>query len=162
MPPLVRLLSPVLIAALAGCAMGPNPQLARAPAYAAPAPQDFSTPTGSLPPSPAIATASASASTDIAGFIDPAAVRLLSARSQSEARNAQFNALQFGRPAAPRRWTGEGGATGEVTVGPFVRVNNIDCRDFTHTVTVGGTGYPRRGTACREADGTWTVADGTS
>jgi surface antigen len=159
MPRIVRLLSPLMIVSLAGCAMGPNPQLAQGPSYVSTVPQDFSTTTGSLPPSPAIATASAAASTDINGFIAPEAVRLLSQRSQTEARNAQFNALQFGRPAAPRRWTGDAGVAGEVTVGPFVRVNNIDCRDFTHTVTVAGTGYPRRGTACREADGTWTVAD---
>ena len=48
--------------------------------------------------------------------------------------------------------------TGAVTVGPYVRVNLIDCRDFTHTVTVSGQNYVKKGTACREADGTWNVA----
>jgi surface antigen len=43
-------------------------------------------------------------------------------------------------------------------VGPYVRVNLIDCRDFTHTVTVGGQNYARKGTACREADGSWSVS----
>ena len=48
--------------------------------------------------------------------------------------------------------------SGAVTVGPYVRVNLIDCRDFTHTVTVGGQNYAKKGTACRETDGSWTVS----
>ena len=47
---------------------------------------------------------------------------------------------------------------GAVTVGPYVRVNLIDCRDFTHTVTIGGQNFVKKGTACREADGSWTVS----
>jgi len=45
-----------------------------------------------------------------------------------------------------------------VVVGPYVRVNNIDCRDFTHTVTLAGGSFVKKGTACRDAAGTWTVA----
>ena len=41
---------------------------------------------------------------------------------------------------------------------PYVTVNNINCRDFTHTVTIGGTAVARKGTACREIGGTWSVA----
>ena len=50
------------------------------------------------------------------------------------------------------------GQTGAVTVGPYVRVNLIDCRDFTHTVTIAGQNFAKKGTACREADGSWTVS----
>ena len=112
----------------------------------------------SLQPAPAQQIASAQAMTDLTAFIDPAAVGLLSAKEKSEASSAQFNALQFGRPGAPRSWSGDRGAAGQVTVGPYVRVNNIDCRDFTHTVTVSGQSYVRKGTACRELDGRWSVA----
>jgi surface antigen len=115
--------------------------------------------TAALQPAPAQQIASAQAMTDITAFIDPAAVSLLSANEKTEASSAQFNALQFGRPGAPRSWQGDRGASGQVTVGPYVRVNNIDCRDFTHTVTVGGKPYARHATACRELDGSWSVAN---
>lgn len=114
--------------------------------------------TASLAPPPAQQIATAQAMTDVSGFLDPAAIGLLSAKERSEASTAQFNALQFGRPGAPRAWQGDAGATGQVMVGPYVRVNNIDCRDFTHTVTVSSQSYSRQGTACRELDGRWSVA----
>lgn len=106
---------------------------------------------------PATTTAAASSMTDVTAFIDPGALGLLSSKSKAEASNAQFNALQFGRVGAPRNWVGDNGQSGAVTVGPYVRVNLIDCRDFTHTVTVAGQNYVRKGTACRETDGRWSV-----
>lgn len=89
-------------------------------------------------------------------FIDSAALGSLNDAARSAARDAQFYALQFGRPGAPRNWSA-GGASGQVSVGPYVRVNALDCREFTHRVTVAGQTYSRSGTACREADGTWDV-----
>jgi surface antigen len=107
---------------------------------------------------PRTATANAQAMTDVTAFIDPSALGILSEKERTEASSAQFGALSFGRPGAPRQWQGDRGNSGNVTVGPFVRVNNIDCRDFTHTVNAGGQAYVKKGTACREADGSWTVA----
>jgi surface antigen len=107
---------------------------------------------------PAQTTAAAASMTDVSSFVDPAALSQLSEKSKVEAAGAQFNALQFGRVGAPRNWVGDNSQSGAVTVGPYVRVNLIDCRDFTHTVTVGGQSYARKGTACREADGSWTVS----
>ena len=52
--------------------------------------------------------------------------------------------------------------TGSVAVGPYVRVNNLDCRDFTHTVKVGGKDYVKKGTACREQNGNWAVEQGAA
>ncbi|MEO6396788.1 MAG: hypothetical protein ABIO40_12865 [Devosia sp.] len=106
---------------------------------------------------PAAPSSSAAAMTDVSAYVDPAALKLLSANSRRQAAGAQFNALQFGRVGAPRNWVGDGGASGQVTVGPFIRVNLVDCRDFTHTVIVNGTSFARKGTACRETDGSWTV-----
>ncbi len=95
---------------------------------------------------------------DVSSFLDAGAASKLSAREKSEAASAQFNALRFGRPGAPRTWTGDKGTTGSVTVGPFVQVNNIYCRDFTHTVTIAGTPISRKGTACRDdATNSWSV-----
>ncbi len=110
--------------------------------------------------SPAQQTADARAMTitSISSFLDPAVDSQLTQASRDQAAGAQFNALQCGRPGAPRNWQGEKGASGQVTVGPYVRVNNIDCRDFTHVVTLAGKSYSKKGTACREADGHWSVA----
>ncbi|WMT88080.1 hypothetical protein NO932_05585 [Pelagibacterium sp. 26DY04] len=89
-------------------------------------------------------------------YIDGAALGQLSTAQRSAANDAQFYALQFGRPGAPRTWS-SGGASGQVSVGPYVRVNNLDCREFSHRVTLNGQTYTRSGTACREVDGAWSV-----
>jgi surface antigen len=107
---------------------------------------------------PAQTTAAAASMTDVSSFVDATAYGQLSAKSKAEAASAQFNALQFGRVGAPRNWTGDNGQSGSITVGPYVRVNLIDCRDYTHTVAIAGQTYISKGTACREADGSWTVS----
>jgi surface antigen len=107
---------------------------------------------------PAQTISTAAATTDASAFVDATAYGLLSDKSKTEVAGAQFNALQFGRVGAPRNWQGDKGQSGNVMVGPYVRVNLIDCRDFTNTVTVSGQSYVKKGTACREADGSWTVS----
>lgn len=143
------LLIPAL--ALSACATSPTVStFSTAPVATAPAPEVLA--------APAATTASAASMTDVSAFVDPAALGQLSQKSRGEAAGAQFNALQFGRVGAPRNWQGDNGQSGVVTVGPYVRVNLTDCRDFTHTVTIGGQNFVRKGTACREADGSWTVS----
>ena len=87
-----------------------------------------------------------------------AAYAQLTDKSKAEVAGAQFNALQFGRVGAPRNWQGDKGQSGAVTVGPYVRVNLIDCRDFTNTITISGQAFVKKGTACREADGHWSLS----
>jgi surface antigen len=137
--------------ALTACATAP----ALSPASTAPA---LTTIDPAQLQAPAVTRAAAASMTDVSSFIDPTALGQLSEKSKAEASGAQFNALQFGRVGAPRNWVGDNGQSGAVLVGPYVRVNLIDCRDFTHNVTVGGQTYSRKGTACREADGSWTVS----
>jgi len=108
---------------------------------------------------PTVSTADAISATNIQTFINASAAAKLSSKEQAEAASAQYYALQFGRPGAPRSWQGDTGASGSVSVGPYVRVNSLDCRDFSHVVTISGTEYTRKGTACREADGTWDAVD---
>ncbi|VAW19552.1 hypothetical protein MNBD_ALPHA12-415 [hydrothermal vent metagenome] len=135
--------------ALAGCArIDPFVQNQPGPAL-------VQTPTQQLPKA---ATAAARRSTNIADFISAEALAKMSAKDKREATSAQFYALQFGRPGAPRRWSGDTGATGIITVGPFVRVNNLDCRQFVHKVTIEKTAYEKSGTSCREVNGGWNVA----
>jgi surface antigen len=157
----VRALPVFALLLLAGCGSSSN-DLALGPTLPPPnstlATQPTITP-ASLPTTAATAAQPGSIGlANVTAFIDPSAIGLMSPKDQSEASSAQFNALTFGRVGAPRNWAGDNGTSGSVTVGPYVKVNNIDCRDFTHTVTIGGTPYAKKGTACREVDGTWTVA----
>jgi surface antigen len=78
---------------------------------------------------PAQTISTAAATTDASAFVDAMAYAMLSAKSKTEVAGAQFNALQFGRVGAPRNWQGDGGQS-----------------------------YVKKGTACREADGSWTVS----
>lgn len=151
----VRLAFPLLALALAGCSSMNQTTAVYAPApVAAPV---VATPVLSGP-TPAQTTMASLQSTNVSsGFIDTSAVPLMTTADNSAANNAQFYALQFGRPGAPRTWAGDRGTTGTVKVGPFVRVNNLDCRDFEHTVKIGAQSYTRKGTACREQAGNWSV-----
>jgi surface antigen len=155
---LTLLAIPLTALLLAGCTTsGTTTQVASAPVVT---PQPIIT-------QPAIPTSAetvqtARLTTSIAnGFVDAAALSRMTAKDSNEANSAQFYALQFGRPGAPRQWAGDQGTTGSVSVGPYVRVNNLDCRDFTHTVKIGGQDYVKAGTACREQNGNWVV-EGTA
>ncbi|MCR5858930.1 hypothetical protein [Mesorhizobium sp. J428] len=54
-------------------------------------------------------------------------------------------------------WGDKGsGRYGEVAAAQPYRVGSQDCRQYTHTVTLGGAQNVARGTACRNSDGSWT------
>ena len=152
----IRAIPLFAVITLAGCVgTGTNTQMASQPVLAPAAPTQPML-TGPVQ-APAVATTSSMLNTDVAAYVDPTVLPLMSAKERADASSAQFYALQFGRPGAPRTWSGSG-SSGSITVGPYVRVNNLDCRDFTNTVTVAGKPYVRKGTACREVNGTWSVA----
>ncbi len=151
MPRLSRAFLVLPVLALTACATAPSiAPVSTGPTVAAIDPAQLS--------APAQSRAVAASMTDVSSFIDPGALSKMSDKSKAEAAGAQFNALQYGRVGAPRNWVGDNGQTGAVTVGPYVRVNLIDCRDFTHTVNIAGQNFVKKGTACREADGSWTVS----
>ena len=53
-------------------------------------------------------------------------------------------------------WKGDRlGRYGEVVAAQPYRVGSQDCRQYTQTVFTGGS-RTARGTACRNADGSWT------
>lgn len=148
---------PLLALALAGCSSTGTGRVAQVPVTPQPVVAQ------PLVPTSAQTVQTARLTTSIAnGFVDPTALALMTAKDSNEANSAQFYALQFGRPGAPRQWAGDKGTTGSVAVGPYVRVNNLDCRDFTHTVKIGGTDYVKKGTACREQNGNWNVVQGAA
>ncbi|MCZ4271143.1 hypothetical protein [Maritalea porphyrae] len=93
----------------------------------------------------------------ILSFLPSEVQSKLSVREKSEAASAQFYALQYGRVGATREWTGDSATRGEISVGPYIKVNELDCREFSHTVLVSTERYLKSGTSCREQDGQWNV-----
>ena len=70
---------------------------------------------------------------------------------------AEYTALEYGQSGKPVRWEGASGRSGEVVPAQPYRVGSQDCRQYTHNLTVGGQTRSARGTACRNADGSWTT-----
>jgi surface antigen len=150
MKSLIRILPVVIaLAALAGCSTTRTTPVNYDPVQ--------QPPVVTTPP-PSVKAAEAKALTDLTRFVDPAAMKLLSVPARDQATAAAFNALEYGRPGAPRDWQGgDGVSSGRVTVGPDLNVNNLRCRNFTHVVTVSGTAYTATGQACREPQAGWMV-----
>ena len=149
-----------LLLAVSGCANSGFTSAPSGPVFASTPPQENQQSVAALPALPQAATTEVSVSavdSQLQEFVDPAALAKMSDKDKQEASSAQYFAMQTGRPGAPRHWSGDSGANGSVTVGPFVRVNERDCREFEHTVTIGGTNYTKSGTSCRE-NGNWVVA----
>lgn len=72
------------------------------------------------------------------------------------ALEAEYRALQFGRPGQRFIWRNDAtGDFGEVVAGPYT--DGRSCRTYTHTIHIGGRPQTARGTACRRDDGTWKV-----
>jgi len=163
MRPIFSVLPVVALLALAGCAT--NPGYSQGPILGT-----TSAPTEAPPPdgnqvataAPSQVVATGVENLDISAFTDPGAFKSMSDSSKSQASSAQYYALQFGRVGAARTWAGDSGVTGQVNVGPFVKVNNRDCRDFTNVVNVASKSYTKRGTACRGDDGRWDVGLATA
>lgn len=70
------------------------------------------------------------------------------------AREAEQKALEFGRAGTPVGWKA-GRVYGDVVPGTVYQVNDSTCRDYMHTVYIGGSPQKVRGTACRQANGAW-------
>ena len=71
--------------------------------------------------------------------------------------NAEYRALEYGENGVGVDWTGHNSVAGAVVPGPRYRVNDYDCRQFTHTIISHGSTESARATACRGTDGTWRV-----
>jgi surface antigen len=92
----------------------------------------------------------------IGGFLGNAIGSELDANDQRLAMNAQYQALDAGPTGAPVQWRGRHNY-GNVVAGSPYRVNDYNCRDYTHTIYIDGRPEIARGTACRQPDGTWRV-----
>lgn len=72
------------------------------------------------------------------------------------AYEAQNRALEYGRSGAPVAWNNpDSGRSGQIVPSQAYTVNNLQCRDYTHTIYIDGQPQTARGRACRQSDGTW-------
>jgi surface antigen len=160
MSPFLRAAGVAALLAVAGCSTNDSSHYSQEPMLGTtPPPADYSgsMDTQTSAPPPAQVASTGVQNLDITGFTDPAGISLMSATDKAQAASAQYYALQFGRVGAARTWAGDKGHSGSISVGPFVKVNNNDCRDFTNIVNIDSRSYTKRGTACRGFDGGWTV-----
>ena len=76
---------------------------------------------------------------------------------KSRALEAEYRALEYGQGGQPVTWKGSStGTYGEVIAAQPYRVGSQDCRQYVHTVFQNAQPKKARGTACRNADGSWT------
>jgi surface antigen len=168
MSPMLRAAGIVSLFVLAGCATNSSSNYSQEPMLGQPVPSqgDYAsaadTPPDTTTPPPSQVASSGVDNLDIASFTDAGGFAAMADTDKSQASSAQYYALQFGRVGAARTWAGSGNVTGQISVGPYVKVNNNDCRDFTNIVNAGSKSYTKRGTACRSVDGTWTVGSATA
>jgi surface antigen len=80
--------------------------------------------------------------------------------SEAEKRSgleAEYRALEYTASGQRVTWKSDRSAHhGEVVAAQPYRVGSQDCRQYTHTVFTGTAGVTARGTACRNANGSWT------
>jgi surface antigen len=94
----------------------------------------------------------------LSGFLVGELEGALSPADRELAYEAQYRALEYGQTGQAVEWEGTAGrARGAVTPGPAYQVNAFNCRDYTHVIQLLDVPTTARGTACRNADGTWSV-----
>jgi surface antigen len=91
------------------------------------------------------------------GLVGAAFASPLAERDRLRALDAEYRALEYSPAGQAVAWKGScGDPSGEVVAYQPYRVGSQDCRQYTHTVLSGGQSRSLRGTACRNADGSWT------
>ena len=95
----------------------------------------------------------------IGGIVGSEIGRSMDKQDRLLAQQAEYDALERGDSGRARVWRNErNGNYGEMVPSRPYRRGNYDCRDYTHTVYIGGRPEVMRGTACRNPDGTWRSA----
>jgi surface antigen len=79
----------------------------------------------------------------------------LGERDRRRALEAEYRALEHTPVGQAVAWNGSG-VSGEVVAAAPYRVGSQDCRQYVHRVQTGAGVQTARGTACRNADGSWT------
>ena len=72
------------------------------------------------------------------------------------------DSFEYERSGTTSSWSNpDSGHEGTITpVRTYQTASGTYCRDFTQTITVDGQFEEARGTACRQADGTWRITSG--
>ncbi len=92
----------------------------------------------------------------LAPLLDSSVGKNMDIRDQNAAYKAQFAALEQTGPSVAVPWkNARTENSGEVLPGPRYSINEARCRDYTHTIVVGGKTESLRGVACMKADGSW-------
>jgi surface antigen len=147
----IRMTGACLIAALlAGCAGEPGPKTGAGAFTGATAGALIGAATGR-------GAGSVVAGALIGGLIGGSIGNALDEQDRRRAYAAEMDALEYGGPGAPVSWQGDRGVHGTIVAGPaYPQANYSRCRQYTHTIYIGGRPQAARGVACRNPDGTWT------
>lgn len=95
--------------------------------------------------------------TMVGGLITGSIGSGLGAGDKQKALAAEYKALETAQAGQAVSWTGGAGRSGDVVPAQPYRVGSQDCRQYTHKVVIDGGTRTARGTACRNADGSWTT-----
>lgn len=91
------------------------------------------------------------------GLVAGAVATPLAEGDRRRALEAEYHALEYSQAGQPVNWKSQqGDLAGEVIAYQPYRVGSQDCRQYTHKVSYGSQSKSVGGTACRNADGSWT------
>ena len=91
------------------------------------------------------------------GLIGQKLGRSLEASDRQLALEAEYKALEATQAGQAVAWANPAsGHGGSVTAAQPYRVGSQNCRQYNHTFSMGSPAQSARGTACRNADGSWT------
>lgn len=112
-------------------------------------------------PKPVAAETKVAASGDILKALDGGLVtRLLGASLSRGDRNTalqnEYRALEYTAPGEAVLWQGSS-VSGRIIPSQPYRVGSQDCRQYEHTISERAAESTVRGTACRNADGSWSL-----
>jgi surface antigen len=92
----------------------------------------------------------------VGGIIGNQIGRSLDEEDRRLAAAAEYQALEYGQAGATTPWDNPQTQNhGQIVPGKPYQQGSEFCRPYTHTIYVGGQPQTARGTACRQADGTW-------
>ncbi len=93
----------------------------------------------------------------IGGIVGSEIGRSLDENDRRRASAAEYDALENGSSGRTREWRNpDSGHYGRIVPQRPYKVAGRDCRDYTHTIYIGGQPETMRGRACRNRDGSWS------
>ena len=91
------------------------------------------------------------------GVLPAGSMTNLSKSDRLRALEAEYKALESAPGGLPVAWKSfDGRANGQVTAATPYQVGQQNCRQYTHSATIGGQTVTGQGAACRNPDGSWT------